>query len=606
MKSILIASLLSLGALASQASDSSPHFAEQMKALSQEYFHERPMVATIYGVPDSQAGEGIMSSLGHFDPASEAKRRSVIKSILTRLDAIDVNTLTDNQRLTYGLIKTEISGSYLPASTVEYGSILGEYGNWFLPYAVSHLSGPYIEFSTVMEDKFVVTNEDEAKAFLSRLTKYPGMIDGLIEKMNADKDLGVIAPDFIISKTIENLKRLIKPAVKEHPLVTSYASRLAKNNVPRAKSYKLLAITMVEEGYYNANSKLIAALEAIKPLATHQAGVSRLPNGKAFYQSMITHMTDTKRTPEDIHALGLAEVKRITVEMDILLNKTGLTTGTVGERMTAMLNDPKYLYPNTAEGKAKMLDDIRADLALADAQLPKYFGTLPDQDVVVKAVPDHQAAATAGAFYDAPSQDGKRLGTFWISLYDTAANPSYTLQTLTYHEANPGHHLQTILGMADNLPILSTIFYSNAMGEGWGLYAERLASDMGIYKDDPVDDIGRLQAEMHRAVRLVVDTGMHALGWSRERAIKYSMDTEGNHISEATDEVERYVVWPGQALGYKLGELKIVELRERAREALGDAFDIRVFHDRILESGALPLNLLEDKINAWIATSLKN
>ncbi len=606
MKNIFIASLLSLSTLTTQASATSPNFSEQMKALSQDYFQERPMIATLYGIPDSNAGKGIMSSLGHFDPASEARRRDMMKSILTKLDAIDINTLNDNQRLTFGLIKTEVSGAYLPASTVEYGSIVGEYGNWFLPYAVSHLSGPHVEFPTIMEDKFVVTNEDEAKAFLSRLAEYPRMIDGLIEKMNADKDLGVIAPDFVIRKTIKSLKLLIKPAVKAHPLINSYASRLAKNDVPRAKSYKLLAITMVEEGYYKANRKLISALEAIKPLATHEAGISRLPNGKAFYQSMITHMTDTNRTPEDIHALGLAEVKRITAEMDVLLNKTGLKTGTVGERMTIMLNDPKYLYPNTAEGKAQMLDDIRVDLALADAELPKYFGKLPDQKVAIKAVPDHQAAATPGAFYDAPSQDGKRLGTFWISLYDTAATPSYTLQTLTYHETNPGHHLQTILSMGDDQPILSTIFYSNAMGEGWGLYAERLASDMGIYKDDPVDDIGRLQAELHRAVRLVVDTGMHALGWSRERAIKYSMDTEGNHISEATSEIERYVVWPGQALGYKLGELKIVELRERAREALGDAFDIRVFHDRILESGAMPLNLLEDKITAWIATSLKN
>ncbi len=193
-----------------------------------------------------------------------------------------------------------------------------------------------------------------------------------------------------------------------------------------------------------------------------------------------------------------------------------------------------------------------------------------------------------------------------LLLADTASLPSYSLQTLVYHEANPGHHLQTMLGLDPSLPILNTVFYSNAAGEGWGLYAEYLASEMGLYENDPVDDLGRLQQELHRAVRLVVDTGMHAMGWSREQAIEYSLATEGNHIDEATSEIERYAVWPGQALGYKLGMLKILELRQRAQEQLGDRFDIRTFHDAVLENGALPLNLMEAKIDAWIAGQLQS
>ena len=273
--------------------------------------------------------------------------------------------------------------------------------------------------------------------------------------------------------------------------------------------------------------------------------------------------------------------------------------------MAEMLKDPSYLYPNTPEGKAQLMSDMKADLALADAALADWFGKLPDEDLEIRAVPPHREQSVSGAFYDAPSLDGSRPGTYWISLADTAALPSYSLQTLTYHEANPGHHLQTILGLDDSLPILNTIFYSNAAGEGWGLYAEYLASEMGLYENDPVDDLGRLQAELHRAVRLVVDTGMHAMGWSREQAIEYSLAIEGIHISEATNEIERYAVWPGQALGYKLGMLKILELRERAQEQLGDRFDIRSFHDRILEDGALPLNLMEEKIDDWIADQLE-
>jgi uncharacterized protein (DUF885 family) len=248
--------------------------------------------------------------------------------------------------------------------------------------------------------------------------------------------------------------------------------------------------------------------------------------------------------------------------------------------------------------------DMKADLALADAKLPEWFGKLPDQEVVIRAVPAHREQSVSGAFYDGPSMDGSRPGTYWISLADTESLPSFSLQTLTYHEANPGHHLQTILGLDDSLPILNAIFYSNAAGEGWGLYAEYLASEMGLYENDPVDDLGRLQAELHRAVRLVVDTGMHAMGWSREKAIEYSVEIEGIHISEATEEVERYAVWPGQALGYKLGMLKILELRKRAQEQLGELFDIRTFHDAILEQGALPLNVMEEKIDKWIADQI--
>jgi uncharacterized protein (DUF885 family) len=360
------------------------------------------------------------------------------------------------------------------------------------------------------------------------------------------------------------------------------------------------AAALVEEQVYPATQRLIDALVAIRPQATHEAGVGRLPNGAAFYRAMITQMTDTTLPAGDIHAIGLVEVERIHAEMDLLLQSIGYTEGTVGARMNEMLQDPEYIYPNTPEGKAELMADLAADLALADAKLPEWFGKLPDQEIAIRAVPAHREKSTSGAFYDAPSMDGTRPGTFWISLADTASLPSYSLQTLTYHEANPGHHLQTMIGLDPSLPILSTVFYSNAAGEGWGLYAEYLAAEMGVYENDPVDDIGRLQQELHRAVRLVVDTGMHSMGWSREKAIEYSIATEGIHVDEATAEIERYAVWPGQALGYKLGMLKILELRTRAQEQLGDQFDIRTFHDQILEEGALPLNLMEAKINAWI------
>ncbi|MCE9688119.1 DUF885 domain-containing protein [Shewanella sp. AS16] len=573
---------------------------QQLVGMTKDYFALRPELATYYGVTDANAGAGVMSSLTDYSPAGEAHRRAGLAAMLAKLDAMDSARLSPSDRVSLNAIRSEVRGALLPAQTVDYGNVLGEYGVWFLPYAVNHLSGLQVEFPGYMEDKFAVTDSTEAKAYLARLRAYPAAMAGLIAKMEQDAELGVIPPDFVIDKTLRGLAAQIAMPPAEHPLVLSFKAKLAAAGVDGAETLATSATELVDSQYYPATRALIAALEALRPKATHDAGIGRLPKGAELYQAMIKHLANSDKTADEIHRLGLAEVARITTEMDGLLKKVGYTDGTVGERMQVLLKDPKYLYPNTPEGKRQLMADIHADLDLVNAKLPQWFGRLPDQEVAVEAVPDSRAASTSGAFYDAPSQDGSRKGTFWISLYDTASLPSYSLQTLTYHETNPGHHLQTIIGLSDTLPLMSTLFYSNAAGEGWALYAERLAAEMGIYAEDPIDDIGRLQSELHRAVRLVVDTGMHAKGWSREQAIDYAVATEGIHIDEATGEIERYCVWPGQALGYKLGELKIIELREKAKKVLGSRFDIKVFHDRLLENGALPLALMQQKIEMWL------
>lgn len=579
-------------------------FDAQLLKASQDYFALRPETATYYGIPDDKAGEGTSGKLTDYSPVAELDRRAGLKAILDDLARIDKTALTDSQRISLELIETEAGSAYAPATVVDYGSVLGEYGVWFNPYVVSHLTGPQVEIPAILEDKMSISNPVDALAYLTRLEGYPGVIDSAIHKMKFDSESGVVPPDFSIDRTIENLKTSIAVPARENSLVTGYSQKLKGAGIDSADELVAQATALVEEGVYPATRRLIEALLAFRPQAAHEAGVGRLPNGDAFYQAMITQMTDTTLSAEDIHAIGLIEVNRLHAEMNLLLQDIGYTEGTVGARMNELLQDPKYIYPNTPEGKAQLMEGLAADLALADAKLPEWFGNLPDQDVAIRAVPAHREQSTSGAFYDAPSMDGQRPGTFWISLADTAALPSYSLQTLTYHETNPGHHLQTMLGLDPSLPILSTVFYSNAAGEGWGLYAEYLAAEMGLYENDPVDDLGRLQQELHRAVRLVVDTGMHAMGWSREKAIEYSVATEGIHLDEATAEIERYAVWPGQALGYKLGMLKILELRQRAQEQLGDQFDIRVFHDQVLENGALPLNLMEAKINAWIDQQL--
>ncbi len=560
-----------------------PDFDSLMQQLAKDYFALRPETATYFGVPDETAGAGTSGRLGSYSPAGEIQRRAGLKAMLDKLASIDETNLTDSQKISLQLVKTEAGNAYKPATLVDYGSVLGEYGIWFIPYVASHLTGPHVEIPGILEDKMAVQTKADAVAYLSRLNNYALVLDGVIEKMEYDRDLGVVPPDFSIDRAIANLTLGLENPAAESTLVSTFSQKLAAAGIERADKFVAQAIALVDEQVYPATGRLIDALTALRPLASSEAGVGRLPNGAAFYQAMITHMTDTNLPADEIHAIGLNEVDRIHVEMDQLLKTSRSTEGTVGARMSEMLQDPAYIYPNTAEGKAELMAGLAADLALADARIPQWFGKVPEQEVAIRVVPPHREKSTSGAFYDAPSMDGRRPGTFWISLADTAVLPSYSLQTLTYHETNPGHHLQTMLSLDPSLPILNTIFYSNAAGEGWGLYAEYLASEMGLYENDPVDDLGRLQQELHRAVRLVVDTGMHAMGWSRERAIEYSVAIEGIHLDEATAEIERYAVWPGQALGYKLGMLKILELRKRAQEQLGDRFDIRTFHDRILE-----------------------
>jgi uncharacterized protein (DUF885 family) len=579
-------------------------FAGRMQIISEHYFALRPEIATYYGIPDELAGAGISGRLSDFSAEGETLRRAGVKAILGELEALRETPLTDSQRISLNLVQTVASNAFVPAEIVPWGSVMGEYGNWFSPYAVSHLTGSQAEVPMILESKMAVRSVHDAEAYLARLTAFPAVLDGLAGKVDHDLELGVLAPDFSLDRAIRSLEQMISGSPAEHSLVVSFGQKLAEHGVTGAAEFESRAVVLLEEGVYPAISRLADKLIEVRPLASHEAGVGRLPNGAAFYRAMITHLTDTTLSPEEIHEIGLSEVERIQAGMDQLLQSIGEVEGTVGERMSRMLTDPKYIYPNTAEGKAQLVADMKTDLALVNALLPQWFGKLPKQEVAIRIVPPHREQSVSGAFYDAPAMDGSRPGTYWISLYDTAAIPSYSLQTLTYHEANPGHHLQTMLGLKDTLPILNTVFYSNAAGEGWGLYAEYLASEMGIYAEDPVDDIGRLQAELHRAVRLVVDTGMHAMGWSREQAIEYSVATEGIHITEATDEIDRYAVWPGQALGYKLGMLKILELRQRAQQKLGENYDIRSFHDALLEDGALPLNLMEAKINGWIDSQL--
>jgi uncharacterized protein (DUF885 family) len=337
----------------------------------------------------------------------------------------------------------------------------------------------------------------------------------------------------------------------------------------------------------------IAVVREMQKSATHNAGVWGLPGGEAYYAASLVNWTTTSKKPAEIHELGLELVKDHTAQIDSLLRNLGMTQGTLGERLRAMYKDPKYLYANTDAAKEVLLTDLNSRVRRVRAKLPSYFATLPKANVEIKRVPKETEAGAPGGYYNLPSLDGKRPGIYWINLRDTTEQPKWMLPTLTYHESIPGHHLQLSIQQEANLPLIRRASFYSAYSEGWALYAEQLAAEMGEYDDDPSGHIGQLHDSMFRAVRLVVDTGLHSKKWTREQAVRYFVDTLGDPESTSITEVERYCVWPGQACAYMLGKLSFLAQRAKAQKLLGAKYDIRKFHDAVLLPGAIPLELLE-------------
>ncbi len=596
----LAALLCSSTVVAAPESPARPTATDVEHDLTATYFHWFPEMATYYSVDPVVAGRGSGTRLSPRTQADEVAKRAAFKRVLQRFGEVDVTGLTPSGQVFHAALEATLRGSLAPAEVVEYGTVFSAWGMWFMPYAVSQIGGPQDLVSKLLDSQQPVRNSAEAEDYLTRLEAYARTIDETIAKIEHDRRLGVVPPGFILDKAIATLAPPKEADPAQHPLVVALATKARDAGLPQPDAWTKRASALVTSGVLPANARLAAKLQSMRAGASDEPGIWRLPKGDALYQAMVLHMTDTTLSPQQIHELGLAEVARILGEMDTILRAEGYPKGSVGERMELLSAEKRFRYSNDADGKARVLADVNAQLAEIAPLLPQWFGTLPPQQVVVKAVPEQAEQSSSGGFYDAPALDGSRPGTYWINLRDTAILPSFKLKTLTYHEANPGHHLQAAFGMGVGTPVIATALYSNAFGEGWGLYAEALAQEMGLYARDPYGDLGRLQDELWRAVRLVVDTGMHSLRWSRTQAIDYAITTAGVHPLEAEAEVDRYAVWPGQALGYKVGMLEIQRLRRVAQEALGERFDIRAFHVEVLRDGAVPLQVLEKKIQRWV------
>jgi uncharacterized protein (DUF885 family) len=387
------------------------------------------------------------------------------------------------------------------------------------------------------------------------------------------------------------MRDLRAPAPEKSTLTASVVRRAKEKNI--SGDYAQQASRVVQDQIYPALDRQIAVVTEMQQKATHDAGVWRLPDGEAYYAASLVTWATTGKKPDEIHQLGLELVKDHTARIDGLMRKIGMTQGTVGERLRAMYIDPKFQYANTDAAKEMLLADLNARVQRVRAKLPNYFGTLPKANVEIKRVPKEIEAGAPGGYYNSPSLDGKRPGIYWINLRDTREQPKWTLPTLTYHESIPGHHLQGSIQQEANLPLIRKVSFYSAYLEGWALYAEQLAAEMGEYDDDPTGHIGQLHDSMLRAVRLVVDTGLHNKRWSREQGVQYFVDNLGDPETASVTEVERYSVWPGQACTYMLGKLTFLSQRESAQKALGTKYDLRGFHDSMLLPGAVPLDMLE-------------
>ena len=452
-----------------------------------------------------------------------------------------------------------------------------------------------------------VSTVEDLEAYISRIGEIGRAIDQLRERAEGAAADGVHMPRFAYEGAIEQARRVITGAPFEgsgdSALWEDFSKELASLTVDDAQAAELRtqAKAALLEKLGPSYKRLIAWLESdmAKAVSAEGIGAQNLPNGDAFYKERLAFATTTDLTADEIHALGQQEVERILGEMETIKKETGFE-GTLGAFFSFLRDDPSQYFPNTDEGREAYLNACREKLALIDEQLPTYFGVLPEADLVVKRVEPFREVDGAAQHYVEGTPDGSRPGTYYVHLSDMNALPIAPLESIAYHEGNPGHHMQvSIAREVKGAPRFRQMIWYSSYGEGWALYSELLAKEMGGYTD-PISDFGRLNSEIWRALRLVVDTGLHAKGWTEEQAITYMMEHSSEPEESVRAEVRRYIVWPGQATSYKIGMLKIQDLRARAEAELGDQFDIRAFHDVVLTGGPMPLTMLEKRVEQWI------
>ena len=603
-----LASMLPLGAVeaatkghaaAHAASPASLAAERVLTGVSEELLAEYPDDATFLGL-DTGPHAALHGRLPDRSLLGNARRAAGCAARLKRLQAIDTHGLSPLETIN---IETAIYAHELADEAYRrfhYGDnvVLHVWqAESNSPYAVSQGAGHFATIPDFLDSSHKVETKADADAYLERLRQFATGLDGETERLRRDAQLGSIAPDFLLDTTLKQQTAYRAKPVGEWGLVNSLADRASKKHIAgdwRANAEKICTAEVAP-----ALDRQIAELKTLRARATSEAGCWKLPDGDAYYRWLLKVGTTTSMSPEEVHALGLDQARSISDEMDKLLRGQGLTKGSVGERMTALNKDPRFLFANDDKGRAGLLAYLNGVIATIRAKLPQAFATHKQADLVIKRVPPEIEAGAADGYEQDGPIDGSRPASYYINLRDTSNWPKFTLPTLCCHEGLPGHVWQGTFVHA--LPTIRSQLMFNAYVEGWALYAEQLGDELGLYADDPFGRLGYLQSIQFRACRLVVDTGLHAKRWTREQAIRWMVENNGLPEDSARGEIDRYCAWPGQACGYQIGHLHIDGLRTKARKALGDRFDARLFNDALLTSGSLPLDILDRVIDGHIA-----
>ncbi|MDF3020930.1 MAG: hypothetical protein K0Q92_2233 [Steroidobacteraceae bacterium] len=570
--------------------------AEQLLGdITEELLADYPENATALGIDHGQRS-ALKSKLSDRSAAGQSAIAQRVKSRLNQLKAIELASLSPATRINVDVVRTAHEFA-LEGFAHPYGDVASLNLNWSwrnAPYVVAQNTGAFLEIPSLLDEQHTVNSREDAEAYLARMEAYAAQIDGETERLRSAAALKVIAPDFLLAKTLDQLRIARGGDLAQWSLVSSI-SRRAREMPGIADG----ALKIAREKVAPALDRQLAELEAHAKVATSDAGAWKLPRGDEYYAWTLRASTTTRLSPDEIHRRGQEELRALQSEMDAILKKQGLRNGSVGERMTALGKDPRFAFPEGDAGRARLMKFLDEKVADMRTRLPRAFATPVPGFFEIKRMPPEVEPGAPGAYGGPGTIDGKLPGKFWINLRDLGIWTTYNLPTLTFHESIPGHVWQGEYSF--KLPLCRSLLAFNAYSEGWALYAEQLADELGVYENDPFGRLGYLQSIAFRACRLVVDTGLHARRWTRQQAIDWFATTNGSSVAEVAGEVDRYCAWPGQACGYKVGHSEINRLRSAAQKTMGKRFDLRRFNDTVVMTGGVPMLTLARTVDAFVA-----
>lgn len=587
-------SALALGGCATVPGPTAPNGEALLDAIAWDLLEKSPEGATSLGV-DTGEHAYLRSRLSDRSQAGQNAIAETLRADLARARAADTVALDATTRTSFEVVEsayaTALDGFALP-----YGDVA--VGGWRnAPYVVIQNVGGFLDFPRFMAAEHPVRDAADAEAYLARLAAIPAQLEGERERIRAARAMGVVPPDFLLDKAIGAMKSSIADAESGGSYVEGLTSRTAA--IPG--DWGARAKPIVTGPIAAALRAQLAELEAERAVAKSNAGMWAQPRGDAWYAWGLRASTTTRMTPEEIHQTGLTQLAEIQSQMDTILQGLGYRQGSVGDRMKALGEDPRFKFAEGDPGRAAIIKFIEARIAWITAQMPRAFGKLVNPNFEVRRLPPAEEPGAPTAYGGAGSKDGKIPGKMWINLRTTDLHREYTLPTLVHHETIPGHVWQG--EYSNDLPLIRNLLAFNAYSEGWALYAEKLADELGAYTEHPAWRLGYLQDQAFRACRLVIDTGIHHKRWTRAQGIAFFVDRNGENPDEAQSEVDRYCSWPGQACGYKVGQNEILRQRQRAKAALGPKYDLKAFDDAVVEGGNVPLDVLAKNIDRYIAAA---